>query len=231
MPEVLPVVDAASWRIAAEVCRRTPELLIRHLHPGGGQYDCLALIHPGLGSIAHLNRVGRLHVMMRLDGRRLGTGPTDVWPQLMKQNPRGLVDLVSKRIGQAVPKRLVATTPRVLTYRLIAAVVGMQIFASRVWTCRSAVHDSSGMDGTFVDSALRRFVIPKRELFSREESARLEQGYSFWLIWRSSSALACLCEDGRAWTSSGSELELVGIYRKHRRIMPLLLQLVGDHLD
>ena len=70
MDQINPIVEAASWRIATEICRRSPEIKIRHTRPGGGMYDCLSLVGPSK-SHAHFNRVGSFHVFNRLDGKDL----------------------------------------------------------------------------------------------------------------------------------------------------------------
>jgi hypothetical protein len=36
------LMEIASWRLLTEMVRRSPDLRIYELHPGGGQYDCLA---------------------------------------------------------------------------------------------------------------------------------------------------------------------------------------------
>ena len=42
-PPTATAIEAASWTLAAEMTRRHPELTITRYHPGGGQYDCLAI--------------------------------------------------------------------------------------------------------------------------------------------------------------------------------------------
>ena len=232
MSDVLPMTDAASWQIAAEVCRRSPDLVIRLLHPGGGMYDCLALVHPSLGQVAHMNRVGRLHVWARLDGRPVASGPTNIWLQFLKRDPRSVVDVVSRRIGQSVPERVAATIPRVLVYRVIATVVGMHAFASHVWTCRSAAHDSSGMEGSFVSHALvSNFPGAAAELRRGDEDARLHRACEFWVLLRDGSPVGCLSEDGRALTRDGRTLDLPNLYLRKRRLAPVVWGLIRDYLD
>jgi len=53
------LVEAASWALARDMTRRHPELSILRYHPGGGQYDCLA-IRSSSGLHVDLNRVGRI---------------------------------------------------------------------------------------------------------------------------------------------------------------------------
>ncbi len=153
---VNPVVDAASWKIASELSRRSPGLVIRASHPGGGQYDCLSLHHHELGHVADINREGSFHVVRRLDDRATTGSSWRIWSEVITLDSRRLVDQASHRIGQRVPAKLPPTTRRVLVYRLIAFIVGMNAFSGKRWTCSSGVHDSSGMEGSSIDPSFGR---------------------------------------------------------------------------
>lgn len=111
---ILQLLEAASWRLAAELLRRSPaRLRLIETHPGGGQYDCLTLLdraHLGDGEAVgslYLNRVGRAHVFSRFDGTPLDLPANDggpisfeVWPALMAaEDPRDVVRDVAARAG------------------------------------------------------------------------------------------------------------------------------------
>ena len=54
-------VIAQSWWIASELVRRHPQLVVHEMHPGGGQYDVLAVFappHDKARTIVMLNRAG-----------------------------------------------------------------------------------------------------------------------------------------------------------------------------
>ena len=38
------LLEAASWRVVAELVRRHPTIRVIETHPGGDQYDCLQLL-------------------------------------------------------------------------------------------------------------------------------------------------------------------------------------------
>lgn len=63
--EQLPsaVVDAASWRIAAELVAGVPGARLHEYHDGGGQYDQLAVVTRDERVRLDVNRNGSLHVL------------------------------------------------------------------------------------------------------------------------------------------------------------------------
>ena len=153
-----PVIEAASWRIAAEICRAAPSLLIRQTHPGGGQYDCLSLRDEAGRHFADLNRKGALHVFACFDGREPEKESWDAWSELPHLDAAALVTETRRRLGQAVPARLPASTARMLLYRFVAACLGMHTFARSRWSCVSVAHDSSGFEGYYVRPEARKFA-------------------------------------------------------------------------
>jgi hypothetical protein len=63
------MIEAASWRLTAEIVRRYPRrFAVIETHPGGGQYDCISLIDQDEASSLRgidLNRVGSVWVHKR----------------------------------------------------------------------------------------------------------------------------------------------------------------------
>lgn len=78
------VVEAASWQLAAQVCRHIPDLVIRQTCLCGGFYDCL-FDSRGV-NVADCNRHGSVHVF----GGRVE--PLVVWENL--HQPNTLTDAV-----------------------------------------------------------------------------------------------------------------------------------------
>jgi len=74
------LIEAASWRLAAEVCRHLPHLAIIETHPGGGLYDCLTLVTSDFKPVARLNRVGSVVL------HQVWEGVFSVWPTLLEPN-------------------------------------------------------------------------------------------------------------------------------------------------
>ena len=97
------IIEAASWRLAAELVRRYPaRFTVIEMHPGGGMYDCLTLLDQdeasGLERI-DLNREGSAFVRRRghqgRDWVRRGC-----WPEMAAtRDPRDLLDRLCERAG------------------------------------------------------------------------------------------------------------------------------------
>ena len=62
--DVVPsgLLNAASWRLAAELVSAIPGARVRELHPGGDQYDVLAVLTDDGRVHLDINRNGGLHV-------------------------------------------------------------------------------------------------------------------------------------------------------------------------
>jgi len=68
------IIETLSWRLVTETVRRAPDRLkIYEMHPGGGQYDCLALYTSEGEALAYLNRGGTFTPFATLDGTRPAT--------------------------------------------------------------------------------------------------------------------------------------------------------------
>src|SRR5579875_1503510 len=84
------VVEAASWRLASELCRRHPgRARLFRGHPGGGMYDVLWIIGSGPGNHLdiRLNRVGTIQVHGRFDGCP-PEWPATPWDEYLRSDPR-----------------------------------------------------------------------------------------------------------------------------------------------
>ena len=226
-----PVIEAASWRIAAEICRAAPSLLIRQMHPGGGQYDCLSLRNEAGRHFADLNRKGTLHVFARFDGREPEKESWDTWSELSHLDATALVTETRRRLGQAVPARLPASTARMLLYRFVAACLGMHTFAGSRWSCVSVAHDSSGFEECYVRPEARKFAGLGAELGDLASPFAADRAPHWWFLLKNESPLLALCENGRVGTLDGNIVSLPDIYRGSGGIAPTLWYLLGVHLD
>ncbi|MEX5255073.1 TY-Chap2 family putative peptide chaperone [Kocuria arenosa] len=143
-PPTATVVEAASWTLAAEMTRRHPELTITRHHPGGGQYDCLA-IRAERGVDIDLNRVGRIHVHSVQGGGTLEWEPVK-WSTFLAWDPREFIALLEKHVRLPHVDDLPPTTPRVLSYRVLAAFARLHALGVPVEISMST-SDTSGMGG------------------------------------------------------------------------------------
>ncbi len=143
-PPTATAIEAASWTLAAEMTRRHPELTITRYHPGGGQYDCLA-IRSERGVHIDLNRVGSIHVHSSQGGGTPEWEPVK-WSTFLATNPRKFITLLEKHVGLPHVNALPPTTPRVLSYRVLAAFARLHAFGIPVEISMSTI-DTSGMGG------------------------------------------------------------------------------------
>lgn len=143
-PPTATAIEAASWTLAAEMTRRHPELTITRYHPGGGQYDCLA-IRAERGVHIDLNRVGSIHVHSSQGGGTLEWEPIK-WSTFLATNPRKFITLLEKHVGLPHVNALPPTTPRVLSYRVLAAFARLHALGIPVEISMSTI-DTSGMGG------------------------------------------------------------------------------------
>lgn len=140
------VVEAASWRLASELVRRHPTVLrLVRGHPGGGQSDCLWLL-PLFGDQGdvRLNRVGTIQVLERFDGRTAdGWQPTE-WSEYLFAEPRGFLYRLEREAGLPTPSQAPSSTPRTLTYRVLAAITATAFKSVHPIEIQQGYIDSSG---------------------------------------------------------------------------------------
>ncbi len=60
MTAVDPLLNAASWTLAANLTRAHPDFQIRETHPGGGLYDCLTIVDDR--RTVWINRAGSIRI-------------------------------------------------------------------------------------------------------------------------------------------------------------------------
>lgn len=142
-PPTQTVIEAVSWTLATEMTRRHPELTITRYHPGGGQYDCLA-IRSERGVDIDLNRAGRIHIHSAQGGGTPKWEPVK-WSTFLASDPREFIALLEKRVRLPHVNALPSTTPRLLSYRVLAAFARLHALGTPVEISMSIL-DSSGMD-------------------------------------------------------------------------------------
>ncbi|MEU7906318.1 hypothetical protein [Actinoplanes sp. NPDC049118] len=189
---------ALSWWFAASLARRHPELWIFETHPGGGLYDCLDSVTLGNGSTdpyISINRAGSVHFP------RSGA---DAWQFTRLLHPSGeLIRKAEETTGLSTPASTPAATPRNLAYRVAATLTGMTANAAKWFAVRSALVDSSGMDGG-TERGFRTFplAVERRERRERD-AAQGDLPYQLWMVERAGETVAAIDADGYAYVGSG----------------------------
>jgi len=229
------LIEAASWRLVAEVLRRHPHLQVVETHPGGGQSDCLSILleddASGPDSQIALNRSGGVHFFAGVDHRHH-------WPEfwndyLSAPDPRRIVSEVCGKAGLPAVRRLPASTPAVVVYRFIAAFMATSIMGRKSWECRNGYNDSSGMEGSYVrgewfasfPAALARLSVRLPDDPMAEPVSR------FWFICKSGRRSSVLKRPARAWDLEGTEFDLMKLYRVRHRIWPVVSFVARDLLS
>lgn len=210
--------------MVAELMRRHPTRLdVIETHQGGGQADCLTLLQPQRsmleGSIS-LNRPGSAH-FWRFDGGVEAESWPDVWPALAgADDPREVILELERRAGLVPPVSLARSTRRVLTYRVIAAIIAMGTFGRTLIECRNGFLDSSGSGGSEPRSDFFRAFpeVQARAAESPHNSWSDCAEYHFWFIVRDREpVLALEPRAARAWSREGVTHDLALAWRRAGR--------------
>ena len=220
------LLEAASWRLAAELCRRHPgQLRIYHLHPGGGQYDCLSIATAGNDprSLLQLNRQGRIHTFGRWDGRESDVEPRG-WSAYFAEDPYLFLATLEDDIGMQPPPELPSTVAHTLVYRLLAAAAAVEVFGVRRRRIVSGYFDSSGEPCGARDELFAAFSEADR----RRSDPSLERPlgiaeYRFWFVLDGESPVACFDISGVGWDASGAEVDLLAAYQDRGRQLGVML--------
>jgi hypothetical protein len=192
------LIEAASWRLAATLVRRHPDLNLMKMHPGGGQYDVLCiysdealLAAPGIpvaSTRISLNRVGRIHVESRADGRPVSIEPV-AWSDFLT-NPMEVVERVEHEAGLPQPEIAPLSRPAA-TYIAIAGLAGLGAFAEG-FQIEAGFIDASNGSGPAewwpeMESLAPDLTRPRlHETHEHKQDLLRQPGYRFWKIQRGS---------------------------------------------
>lgn len=205
------LVEAASWALACHLTRRHPGLSIIRYRPGGGQYDCLG-IRSVAGLNIDLNRVGRIHVHAGHAGVAVDWEPVE-WVDYLAGDPREFSTRLERVVGLPKTRTLPPTTPRVLTYRLLAAFARLNAFARPVDITMSAI-DSTGMDSGPADWLTDYPSVARRTSTSP---------FGFWHAQSRETELVIETESATLHRRDGSTRSLTTLYNDEGRAFERLL--------
>ncbi|MCC5954244.1 MAG: hypothetical protein JJU45_19305 [Acidimicrobiia bacterium] len=204
--------EVLSWGLAARLVRRHPDLRITEEHPGGGQYDCLA-IRPRDDAevpfdLIHLNRAGSGFVFR--DGDWVWAW-RDPWSEMILTSDYRLgVELLEHHAGLPRNQPTPAATPATLAYRFIAAVLQLNLGSSPAW-------EASQVDGDGTWSGL--------EVPAWDQASPFDVS---WILYRGRQPVCSVVTDqGTVTTSDGHEVDLMSLYAVDRRITALLASVLG----
>lgn len=205
------LIEAASWTLACDLTRRHHGLSIIRYHPGGGQYDCLG-VRSAAGLSIDLNREGRIHIHSGHDGAAADWEPLE-WADYLGSDPREFCARLERAAGLPRVNTIPSTTPRVLTYRLLAAFARLHVFGRPVEITMSAI-DSSGMGGG-----------PAGWLsdYPAAERRTVEDPFGFWHATSRDTEFVVETENAMLHHRDGSTQSLPALYKNEGRIFERLL--------
>lgn len=199
--DIIPagILNAASWRLAAELVAGIPTARITETHPGGGQYDCLTIMTSGhQGELVHLdvNRNGSLHVH-EAPQRTEGIPSERLWARATR--PGGAEQLAAELLAatglikQAARARNRSAAR--LTYQVIAHTLTARSLDKAEWDCRSVNDESEGRQ------AIRADLRPEPGALEGAEPAQI------WALTADRHVVAWLWE-GWAYLPGGERVDL-----------------------
>lgn len=151
LPEVADRYKIASyWWLASELVRRNPKLELSETHPVDGFYDCLSLFGGGSRGPVHidLNRLGSVHVhpdhIHFIEVREL----------LSLADPHEAVKKIEEVAGLMPTIKSPASSARVITLRVMAALMNFLVNDRAPWDLRMLTPDSSGYAIPILDSSV-----------------------------------------------------------------------------
>lgn len=212
----LPVtlIEAASWTLATDLIRRHPDLQITRYHPGGGQYDCLAIRSDG-GTHIDLNRTGRIHIHA-IEGDGTPNWEPAEWATYLASDPRDFVNLLEERVRLPHVDVLPASTPRVLSNRILAALARLHVFGSPV-DIRMSTIDESATGGGPADWLAN---------YPAVERMTTDQPFGFWRATSANTEFVIETESSTLHRPDGSTTALGAKYDELGRNFERLLGLV-----
>lgn len=226
------VIEAASWKLAVSIVRRHPDLVIRREHPGGGQYDVLALRNRR-GCKIMLNRVGSIQVHGCADGREPQWDPVN-WSDVVGGDLRRLVEGLETASGLGYVTHTPRSTPRNLVYRTISSLANLQLLSSPVDITMGTL-DSSLLYSAAHAEWLSDFPEIESRVAQQSDSEadagsgdwyEAEPRYNYWHVAGGGVRVALETTTSDAWGLTGRRLALSTAYSDLGRSMPRLLAAV-----
>ncbi|MEX1907156.1 hypothetical protein L6241_02450 [Janibacter sp. Y6] len=138
------------------------------------------------------------------------------------------MEMIERAVGLPSVAKLPVSTPRVLVYRVLAALVRLSVF-SRPTDVRMAFLDTSGYGGGpahWVEQfpeVQRRIESRRRTFPSAWAHSFWDPGYTFWHASINGLAFAADTLTGDAWSAAGRTINIGETYSALGRHMPRLL--------
>ncbi|MGO4534929.1 TY-Chap2 family putative peptide chaperone [Leifsonia sp. 2MCAF36] len=141
LPEVASRYKLASyWWLASELVRRNPKLELRETYPMDGFYDCLSLFGDGSRGPVHIdfNRLGSVHV--HPDHIHF----MEISELVSRENPHDAIKRIEGVAGLTPAIKAPTSSARVVTLRVMAALMNFLVNDRARWDLRMLAPDASG---------------------------------------------------------------------------------------
>lgn len=232
----LQLEEIYSWRIVTELWRRFPSTFtLIEAHPGGGMSDVLALMtkheHPKFA--ISINRQGSIHIDRQALGSSGESIPITDWVERMRRRAAiELLDEICMEGRLTAPPKLPTSTPTTIIYRFITEFLTHSLGRLETWECRNGYEDTSGYGVGKREHLFQHFpTIDDNDPYLRETIPFLDQfEYNFWFLLKDSTPVLCLDTNGVLHKKDGSKHDLAAIYKKKKRIWPLIVEVAGEVL-
>lgn len=174
------MVNARSWWLATELCRRHAQLAIVELHPTDGASDTLGIYDELVDSvIIEINRAGTITTRAGDDSDEFG------WIEVFGSEPFETVLRLERDAGLAPVSKPLKTTGPLLAYRIISAVVGASQNEKDPWDVRSAYLETYNGDGGVSRHLFEEFRGAQAQREKIGETPLGDPAHGFWGFRRS----------------------------------------------
>lgn len=216
------MVYLQSWWVASEFLRRHPDFRLFETFPGGGQYDCLAIVGPDSSDNRYieLNRSGRIHIHPEASPR-FDRGAWNInfpieWQLEQEQTDRRAVPrFLEAAMGGPVPSRTPTTTRKTLTYRMIYHLLLLAINEPNDWEVRNSAPGSSPSFSVKVPDYFADIASAGTSLVHYAKEAK--QKRAFWAVLRDGLCVGLLQENATLHRPNAGPIDVMDTYNAHRR--------------
>lgn len=221
------------WRFVTELWRRWPKHFdMIEMHPCDGMYDTLTFRTKGPKptNAILVNRGGSVHINKDAFGMDGDTSMHSDWiDRMLSQSSDIFLNDIAHEIRLTIPKKRPISTPATLTYRYISDFLTHSIGRLENWQGRNGFEDSGG----FLGYRVRRECFQQFPILNQESIVRYgppilgEYVCNFWFLLKDEKPVLCLDTSGRLFRPDGRCHDLPSLYKRDRRIWPLICGTVG----
>jgi len=215
------IAEVFAWQLCSEMVRHRPEARIYFWHPGGGQYDMLSVFIPTPDGWNNrpldFNMRGSIHFPVDRSDFLLP------WKEFFREGPQKTIERIELATGWRKTPETPISTPTVLAYRVISALVRMTSQTKDRVTVDMAFHDSSGGDSGASQLASGFEHADRHTQAQPHDGGQFDRYSRLWALYGQGQVIAYVHDTGHVFLPNGTTLDLEKLYDKHRRNINLLV--------